>query len=406
MRPNPQFPTFSPPTSSFHLSTAWLSLDEADNDPARFFGYLIAALQTAAPHLGRAAAALLETPLSAGAYPHEAILTALINDLTTHPGQLLVVLDDYHLIESQAIHQALAFLIDHLPPGMRLALAGRADPPLPLPRLRARGQIVELRAADLRFTPDEAAAFLNQALALGLPEPEIAALEAHTEGWIAGLHLAGVALQTQLPTQGRASLSELIAAFTGSNRYILDDLADEVLRQQPEAVQSFLLQTAILSRMTGSLCNAMTGETNGQAMLEMLDKANLFVIPLDQERTWYRYHNLFAGFLRSHLRQSRFASTVQHQHRQRRSPRHKRCQDMRQIAPLLPFNGQAVFAGGERDGFTCSISLRPTVGFHRLVNGGVCPHIGGCSVRAGDQQRKGEENHEPFPCRFHGVHIL
>ena len=283
--------------------TAWLSLDEGDNDPVRFWTYFITALQTVQTDIGESALAALESPQPPS---FESVLTALINELTVapqgdHQGRpYMLILDDYHLIEVQPIHQALTFLLDHLPPpsvGLHLVIASRTDPPLPLPRLRARDQLTELRAADLRFTPDETAAFLNQVMNLGLSANDVATLEARTEGWIAGLQLAALSMQ------GRADVSEFITSFTGSNRYVLDYLVEEVLRRQPEDVQRFLLHTSILDRMTGSLCDALTGRADGQTMLEMLEQANLFIVPLDQDRTWYRYHRLFAEFLRSRLRQ-------------------------------------------------------------------------------------------------------
>ncbi len=300
--------------SSFILhpsKVAWLSLDEGDNDPVRFWTYFITALQTVQTGIGQSALAALKSPQPPSTAPAsrsavewiESVLTALINELAVHRQRrpYILVLDDHHLIKTQLIHQTLTFLLDHLPPppvGLHLVIAGRADPPLPLPRLRARDQLTELRAPDLRFTPDETAAFLNQVMNLGLSANDVAALEARTEGWIAGLQLAALSMQD------RTDVSGFIAAFTGSNRYILDYLVEEVLRQQPEDVQRFLLQTSILDRMTGPLSDALTGRTGGQVMLERLEQANLFIVPLAQDRTWYRYHHLFAQFLRSRLRQA------------------------------------------------------------------------------------------------------
>jgi LuxR family maltose regulon positive regulatory protein len=273
---------------------AWLSLDEDDNDPARFFTYLIAALETVQADVGVDALALLQSPQPP---PLQAVLTMLINSLTTIPADFVLVLDDYHVVEQQPIHDALTFLLDHLPPQMHLVIASRADPPLPLARLRTRSQLTELRAADLRFTPDEAAAFLNQAMGLSLSPEDVAALEARTEGWIAGLQLAALSMQ------GRDDIPGFIAAFTGSQHYILDYLVEEVLQRQPESIQAFLLQTSILERMTGPLCDALTDTGDGQTMLDRLEHANLFIAPLDDERHWYRYHRLFADFLRARLRQ-------------------------------------------------------------------------------------------------------
>ena len=223
------------------------------------------------------------------------LLTALLNDLTTISGDFILVLDDYHVIDSQPIDQALTFLVDHLPPQMHLVIATREDPPLPLARLRARGQLTELRAADLRFTPAEAAEFLNEVMGLNLSAEDIAALETRTEGWIAGLQLAALSMQ------GRSDTAGFIQAFTGSHRFVLDYLVEEVLQRQPEHVRSFLLQTSILDRLSGPLCNAVTEQEDGKAMLETLERGNLFVIPLDDQRQWYRYHHLFADVLQAHL---------------------------------------------------------------------------------------------------------
>ncbi len=273
---------------------AWVSLDKDDNDPTRFWGYFVAALQTVRARIGKAALALLHSPQPP---PIEAILTTLINEITGIPDGFALVLDDYHVIEAQPIHDALAFLLDHLPPQIYLVIATRADPPLPLSRLRGRDQLLELRTADLRFTPDEAAAFLNQVMGLRLPAEDVAALEARTEGWIVGLQMAALAMQGQ----GTERIASFVAAFAGSHRYILDYLTDEVLLQQPESVQTFLLQTAILDRLTAPLCDAVTERSDGQTMLERLEAANLFIVPLDDERRWYRYHHLFANLLRRRL---------------------------------------------------------------------------------------------------------
>jgi LuxR family maltose regulon positive regulatory protein len=301
---------------------AWLSLDESDNDLTRFLVYCITALQTVEANIGKGALSVLESPQPP---PAEAILTALINELAAIPGKIILVLDDYHLIEAQPIHDALTFLLRHLPPhtgpggqcqGMHLVIATREDPPLSLARLRARGQLTELRATDLRFTSSEAAAFLNQVMGLNLSADDIAALERRTEGWIAGLQLAAISMQ------GRKDVAGFIQSFTGSHRFVLDYLVEEVLGQQFESVQTFMLQTAILDRLNGSLCDAVRfGYTetpnrsdgaasskgtadNGQATLEMLERANLFVVPLDDERRWYRYHHLFSDLLRQRLRQT------------------------------------------------------------------------------------------------------
>jgi LuxR family maltose regulon positive regulatory protein len=274
---------------------AWLSLDEGDNDPARFLAYMIAALRTIEASIGQGVLSTLQSPQPPSA---EAVLTTLINDIAAIPTAIVFVLDDYHLIEAQPIHDALTFLLEHLPPQMHLIIASREDPPLPLARLRARDQLIEVRATDLRFTYSEAADFLNRAMGLDLSAKDIAALEARTEGWIAGLQLAAISMQ------GRQDTATLIESFTGSHRFVLDYLLEEVLEQQSASVQDFLLQTAILDRLTGSLCDSVTGQDNGRATLETLDRDNLFIVPLDAERRWYRYHHLFADLLRQRLHQT------------------------------------------------------------------------------------------------------
>src|ERR671917_279240 len=273
---------------------AWLSLDSGDNDPARFWRYFVTAIDQFHPSPGGTAFALLGSPQ---APPIEAILTTLLNELVDLSTDAVLVMDDYHLIESQTIHEALTFLIDHLPPRMSLVIATRMDPPLPLARMRARGEMTELRAADLRFTPEEAATFFNQVMGLELSAEDTSELEGRTEGWIAGLQMAALAMRD------RADVSGFIAAFAGSNRYVLDYLAEEVLARQPEELQTFLLRTSVLDRMCAPLCHAVTGHTDGQTTLEHLEHANLFVIPLDDERRWYRYHHLFADVLRQRLHQ-------------------------------------------------------------------------------------------------------
>ncbi len=274
---------------------AWLSLDEGDNDPARFLAYFVAALKAIDANFGAGTLGALQSPQPP---PMEAILTALINEFATVPDHFALVLDDYHLITTQPIHDALAFLLDHLPPNLHLVIATRADPPLPLARLRGRGQLTELRLTHLRFTHDEAAAFLNTCVSLNLSPEDVAALEARTEGWVAGLQMAAVSMQ------GQEDVAGFIQAFTGSDRYILDYLVEEVLQRQPESVQTFLLQTAILDRLTGPLCDAVTGQDDGQATLERMERANLFILPLDNELRWYRYHHLFADLLRYRLHQA------------------------------------------------------------------------------------------------------
>ncbi|MFN2219829.1 MAG: LuxR C-terminal-related transcriptional regulator [Anaerolineae bacterium] len=291
------------------VAVAWLSLDESDNDLARFLTYLIAALQKVEAHQepdGRIGSGLLGA-LQSGQPPQaEAILTTLINELAALPDRLILVLDDYHLIDARPVHDALTFLLRHQPPQMHLAIATREDPLLPLARLRARGQLTELRATDLRFTPSEAAQFLNQAMGLDLSAGDIAALEARTEGWIAGLQLAAISMR------GRKDVAGFIQSFTGSHHFVLDYLLEEVLNQQPENVREFLLQTSILDRLTGPLCDAVrfgeagppAGQEDGRTILQRLAHTNLFTVPLDQEQRWYRYHHLFADLLRQRLRQA------------------------------------------------------------------------------------------------------
>jgi LuxR family maltose regulon positive regulatory protein len=271
---------------------AWLSLEAADGDLPRFLAYLAAAVQTIAPHVGAGMLRLLDLPQPP---PMEVLLTHLLNDIIALPQAFLLVLDDYHVIEARAVDDALGFLLEHLPPQMHLVLTSRSDPLLPLARLRGRGALGELRAADLRFTPDEAAAYLNQTMGLQLAPEDVAALEHRTEGWITGLQMAA------LSVQGRVDAGAFIRAFVGSHRYVLDYLVDEVLQRQPERVRRFLLETAILQRLCAPLCDAVTGEADGRAMLEHLERANLFLTPLDDERRWYRYHHLFADVLRAHM---------------------------------------------------------------------------------------------------------
>jgi LuxR family maltose regulon positive regulatory protein len=272
-------------------SVAWLSLDERDNDPAVFWTYLVAALQTAAPGVGEGALSLLQSSQA----PMDAVLATLLNDLSAVSDDVVLVLDDYHVIEAHEIQDGMAFLLEHLPPQIHLVIATRADPALPLARLRGRGELVEVRAADLRFTPDETAAYLNGVMGLVLAPGDVAALEGRTEGWIAALQLAALSIQ------GREDVAGFIAGFAGDDRYVVDYLAEEVLQRQPDHVRSFLLQTSVLGRLTGPLCDAVTGQDGGTAMLEALDRGNLFLVPLDDRRRWYRYHHLFADVLRARL---------------------------------------------------------------------------------------------------------
>ena len=271
---------------------AWLSLDRADNDPASFWTYVIAALRTAAPGVGEGALALLRAPRPP---PIETVLTALLNDLGATAAEIVLVLDDYHVIDARDVQDQMAFLLDHLPPQLHVVIAGRADPAVPLARWRARGELAEVRAAELRFTPDEAAAYLNEMMGLRLTARDVAALEGRTEGWIAALQLAALSMQ------GRDDVAGFIAGFAGDDRYVVDYLAEEVLQRQPERVQDFLLQTCILGRLSGPLCDAVTGQGGGKAMLAALERGNLFLVPLDDRRRWYRYHHLFADVLQARL---------------------------------------------------------------------------------------------------------
>ena len=276
---------------------AWLSLDAGDNDPVRFWRHVVAALDRARPGTGERVAPLLGPPPSS----FEGLVTALINELAAQSGEnaIVLVLDDYHLISARQVHASLAFLLEHLPPGLHLVLASRSDPPLPLARLRARGQLAELRTDDLRFTAEEAAALLRESAGAALPGTAVAALVARTEGWAAGLQLAALSLR------GRSDIAGFVAAFSGSHRYILDYLTGEVLDGLAEQVREFLLETSVLERLSGGLCDAVTGRDDGQAMLERVEQAGLFLMPLDEVRGWWRYHRLFADLLRARLQQQR-----------------------------------------------------------------------------------------------------
>ena len=277
--------------------TAWLSLDEGDNDPTQFLIYLVAALQTIVPNIGEGVLGVMQSPQPPSI---ESILTTLLNEITTNPDNFVLVLDDYHLTDSKAVDNALTFLLKHLPPQMHLVITTREDPQLPLARLRSHDQLTELRVADLRFTSSEAAEFINQIMGLNLSAEDIAALEARTEGWIAGLQLAAISMQ------GHQDTTNFIKSFTGTHHFVLDYLVEEVLYQQPENIQKFLLQTSILDRLCGPLCDAvlLDSSASSQETLEYLERANLFLIPLDSERRWYRYHHLFADLLRHRLGQS------------------------------------------------------------------------------------------------------
>ena len=275
--------------------TGWLSLDAGDNDPARFWRHAVAALDRARPGIGERLAPLLGPPAPSS---FQGLVTALINELAAQPGddEALLVLDDYHVIGSQQLHESLAFLLEHLPAGMCILLASRSDPPLPLPRLRARGQLTEVREAELRFTPAEAGELLQHA-ASALPYASVAALAARTEGWAAGLQLAALSLR------GHDDAAAFVAAFTGSHRYVLDYLAEEVLDRQDTQLRTFLRETSVLERLSGPLCDAVTGREGSQALLEEAERAGLFLIPLDEVRGWWRYHHLFADLLRARLQE-------------------------------------------------------------------------------------------------------
>jgi LuxR family maltose regulon positive regulatory protein len=275
---------------------AWLSLDEGDNDLQRFLTYFVAALQTIVANLGQRTLAMLQSPQLP---PTESLLTTLLNNIASVPEHFTLVIDDYHVIDAKSLDYAITFLLERLPPQMHMVIATREDPHLPLARLRVRDQLTELRVADLRFTPAEAAAFLTQVMGLVLSSDDIAALETRTEGWIAGLQLAAISLQAHPDT------SSFITSFTGGHHFVMDYLVEEVLRQQPEEVQMFLLRTSILDRLCGSLCDAVVldADVAGQDTLELLEHANLFITPLDDERRWYRYHHLFADLLRQRLHQ-------------------------------------------------------------------------------------------------------
>jgi LuxR family maltose regulon positive regulatory protein len=314
--------TLNPQLLTLNFKVAWVSLDSGVNDPVRFWSHVIAALDRLLPGVGAPALAALQSPQPP---PTTLLLINLLNALNTLPVNTVLVLDDYHVITTRSIHDALVFLLDHVPPRLHLVIASRTDPPLPLALLRARGELTELRAADLRFTADEAAAFLNQAMVLPLNPTDVAALEMRTEGWIAGLQLAALAMRNHSDVRG------FIAAFTGSNRFVVDYLVAEVLDRLPAELQRFVLETAILDRMCGPLCDYVTetenetlkieknvgGSENAQCsmlkaqwMLENLERANLFIIPLDDERRWYRYHHLFADVARARLHNQRDSAAV------------------------------------------------------------------------------------------------
>lgn len=278
--------------ASVRNAIGWVSLDPTENEPALFWAYVIRALQKSHPNVGSHAVALLQSPQPPRP---ESVLTELINEFTAIDSDFFLVLDDYHVIDAAPVHDGLTFLLDHLPPRMHVVIASRSDPPAPLPlaRLRARGELSEVRVGELRFTQDEASAFLNQVMALDLSATDTAKLERRTEGWIAGLKLAALSMK------GRDDVRGFVDAFTGDNRYIADYLVDDVLQAEPEHIRRFLLGTAILDRMSGPLCDAVMGEQGSHVLLENLERRNLFVVALDDRREWYRYHHLFADVLQA-----------------------------------------------------------------------------------------------------------
>ncbi len=282
----------APAHASASARAAWLALDAADNDPARFWRYVVAALRTAVPEVGEGVLTLLQDSQPPSV---EMLLTSLVNELAAVDVDVALLLDDYHVIDAPSIHEGMTFLLAHLPSRLHLVMATRTDPHLPLPRLRARGDLVEVRAADLRFTTEEAASYLNGVMGLELGSGDVRALDGRTEGWIAALQLAALSMT------GREDVSEFIAGFTGDDRYVVDFLVEEVLSRLPADVQDFLLRTSVLDRMNGPLCNALTGQVDGRSVLEALERDNLFVVPLDDRRHWYRYHHLFADVLRGRL---------------------------------------------------------------------------------------------------------
>jgi LuxR family maltose regulon positive regulatory protein len=328
---------------------AWFSLDEGDNDLNRFLTYFIAALQTIDGDIGKGVLAALQSP---GAVNIEVVLTILLNEIAELPGDVVLILDDYHLIESQPIDQALTFLLDYLPVNMHLVIASRIDPSWPISRLRASGAMVEIRAGDLRFTPEETAAFLKMDKGFDLSDQDVAALDAHTEGWITGLQLAALSMRRSDDVHG------FVRSFSGSNRYILDYLGEEVLSRLPQDVQIFLLKTSILDRLTGPLCDAVTGEQDGEEMLISLERGNMFIIPLDNEGRWYRYHHLFGDLLNRRLSQA-FPEQLPELH-QRAGSWHQKAGDIdaavhhalaggnsEQTAQILENHWQEIFIRGE-----------------------------------------------------------
>lgn len=299
--------------AQFPKLVVWLSLDDGDNQPSRFWTYLITACQTALEGVGDAALVLLDELQT---LPVETIPTILINDLAQHDQVFVLVLDDYHVIHEPSIHEGMSILLDFLPASMRVVLSTRIDPPWPLPRFRARNRLIEIRAQDLRFSRDETGEFLRRTISMDLAADDLAALEERTEGWAAGLQLAALALQSPPTSQeGRRDASEFVQEFAGSHVFVAEYLVEEVLKRQPEDMRTFLLQTSILERLSGELCGAVTNRQDGRAVLDALRRANLFVIPLDDVGRWYRYHHLFADLLRAHLSQTQPGNVLTTLHR-------------------------------------------------------------------------------------------
>lgn len=274
------------------LKVVWFSIDAGDNEPIRFWDYVVAAIQTAFPQIGEKTLTLLHEPQP---LPIETIISTLINELSSLPDLLTIVLDDYHVVETPAIHDGVAFLVEHMPPQLRLIMTTRSDPPLPVARMRVRGQLLELRSVDLRFSPPQIITFFSDVMGLVLTTEEIAALDTRVEGWIAGLQMAGLALQ------GKRNAAEFIASFAGDHRYVLDYLGDEILDRQSAEMQQFLLQTCVLERLNAELCDAVVGSMESRTVLDHLERNHFFIVALDEKRQWYRYHRLFADFLHHRL---------------------------------------------------------------------------------------------------------
>ena len=364
--------------SQRQLPAAWLSLDDHDNELARFWSHLIAALQTVYAGLGQEALQLLQ---AGQRLPDPVFLSPLLNEITAFAQgptalEFLLILDDYHLILSPQIHDGMSFLLDHQPPNLRLAISTRADPPLPVFRLRARGQLTELRSGELRFTTDEAAAFLNQVMDLNLASADVEALENRTEGWIVGLQLAALALQGTSSLEGSEGVQDFIARFSGSHHYVLEYLTGEVVHRQPDPVKRFLLETSILERLSAPLCDAVTSRQGSGQMLADLQRRNLFIVPLDGEHRWLRYHQLFADLLANLLHRDLPADHVRELHR-RASAWHEQqgllddaihhtlqAQDFERAAALIEAAAQALLAQGRLTALIGWLEALPEASLH------------------------------------------